>query len=176
MNYYKIYTTPKNFSDIILKSDGEFLTGLYFKEYFNEKLEPNLLYSKNLKIFEDTIKWLDIYFKGENPNFTPKYKIENLTPFRSLVMDYLNKIPYGKTVFYSDIAWNIAKTKGLKKMSSQAVGGAVGFNPICIIIPCHRVIGKNNNLTGYGGGIENKIELLKLEKSFTENLTLKKRK
>lgn len=74
----------------------------------------------------------------------------------------MNKIPYGKVVSYGDIAREVAKEKGIKKMSAQAVG-AVGTNPICIIIPCHMVIGTNGNLTGYGGGIKNKIELLKLE-------------
>lgn len=75
----------------------------------------------------------------------------------------MNKIPYGKVVSYGDIAREVAKEKGIKKMSAQAVGGAVGTNPICIIIPCHMAIETNGNLTGYGGGIKNKIELLKLE-------------
>lgn len=77
----------------------------------------------------------------------------------------MNKIPYGKVVTYNDIAKEIAKIKGLNKMSAQAVGGAVGWNPICIIIPCHRVVGSNGSLTGYGGGIKNKIKLLELEKN-----------
>lgn len=75
----------------------------------------------------------------------------------------MNQIPYRKVVSYGDIAREVAKKKGIKKMSAQAVGGAVGANPICIIIPCHRVIGTDGSLTGYGGGIKNKIELLKLE-------------
>lgn len=74
------------------------------------------------------------------------------------------KIPYGKLISYNDIAKEIAKENGIKKMSAQAVGGAVGWNPICLIIPCHRVVGSNGNLTGYGGGIQNKIKLLELEK------------
>ena len=75
----------------------------------------------------------------------------------------MKKIPYGKTITYGDIASNIAKKKKIKQMSSQAVGGAVGRNPICIIIPCHRVMGANNKLTGFGGGLNNKINLLKKE-------------
>lgn len=75
------------------------------------------------------------------------------------------KIPYGETITYGDIAKKIATKKGLKRMSSQAVGGAVGWNPICIIIPCHRVVGQNNKLVGYGGGLENKLMLLKLEEN-----------
>ena len=75
----------------------------------------------------------------------------------------MNKIPWGEVITYGDIADGIAKKKGLSRMSSQAVGGAVGWNPICIIIPCHRVVGSNGSLTGYGGGISNKIKLLELE-------------
>ena len=86
-----------------------------------------------------------MYFKGKNPNFTPKLKVENLTPFRKQVIDIMNKIPYGKVTTYNDIAKEIAKKNKIKKMSAQAVGGAVGWDPICIIIPCHRVVGANNN-------------------------------
>ena len=121
-------------------------------------------------IFEETKKWLDIYFNGENPTFIPKYKINNLTDFRKEVIDIINTIEYGKLLTYGDISKIIAKNRKIKKMASQAVGGAVGSNPICIIIPCHRVVGKNGKLTGYGGGINNKIELLKLEGIDTNKL------
>lgn len=130
---------------------------------------------KDLKIFEETEKWLDIYFNGTKPDFTPKYKIENITPFRQLVINIMNKIPYGKVITYNDIAKEIAKIKNIKKMSAQAVGNAVGWNPICIIIPCHRVVGSNNNLTGYGGGIKNKIKLLELEKNDMNKFIIPKR-
>ena len=86
-----------------------------------------------------------------------------MTLFRKEVIDIMNTISFGKTLTYSDISKIIAKNRGLEKMSSQTVGGAVGWNPICIIIPCHRVVGTNGSLTGYGGGINNKVELLKLE-------------
>lgn len=86
------------------------------------------------------------------------------------------KIPYGETITYNDIAKTIARKKGIKKMSAQAVGGAVGWNPICIIIPCHRVVGANGNLTGYGGGIQNKIELLKIEKNNMDEFRMPKKK
>lgn len=79
------------------------------------------------------------------------------------VIEYIKKIPYGKVISYGDIANCIAKKKNIKRMSAQAVGGAVGRNPICIIIPCHRVMGTNNKITGYGGGINNKIKLLEKE-------------
>ncbi len=128
-----------------------------------------------MPIFDKTIKWLDIYFSGQEPDFTPEYKIENLTPFRKQVIDIMNKIPYGKTITYNDIAKKIAKSKGIEKMSAQAVGGAVGWNPICIIIPCHRVVGTNGSLVGYGGGINNKIKLLEIEKNDMNKFTVPKK-
>ena len=86
--------------------------------------------------------------------------MEDLTPFRKAVLDIVREILFGKTMTYGEIA------KRLKINSAQAVGGAVGWNPICLIVPCHRVMGANGNLTGYGGGIHNKIALLKLEGNF----------
>ena len=162
MYIYK-YKTKSVFDDILLNSDREYLTGLWFKNSKDEKKHILKCKKANLPIFRETIKWLDMYFSGIMPDFTPKYKIEKLTEFRKNVIDIMLKIPYGKMITYGDIAKKIAKKYGIEKMSSRAVGGAVGFNPICIIIPCHRVIGVNNKITGYGGGINNKIELLKLE-------------
>lgn len=118
---------------------------------------------RKITYFEETCKWLDIYFSGKEPDFTPKYKVNNLTDFRKEVIEIMNTIPFGETITYNDIAKIIAKRHGIKRMSAQAVGGAVGWNPICIIIPCHRVIGANRALTGYGGGIKNKLSLLKNE-------------
>ena len=160
MTYKYIYKTPKQFSNMIMNSDGEYLTGLWFEDSKDSSKHRMDCEEKDLEIFKTTSKWLDIYFSGKIPNFTPKYKIENLTPFRQEVIDIMNSIEYGKTLSYSDISKIIAKKRGLKRMSSQAVGGAVGWNPICIIIPCHRVVGANGNLTGYGGGIKNKVALL----------------
>ena len=97
------------------------------------------------------------------PDFIPKIKHTNLTSFREMVYDINIKVPYGKIITYGDIASEIAKKKGIKKMCSRAVGNALHINQICLIMPCHRVIGSNNNLTGYGGGINNKIKLLELE-------------
>lgn len=165
MIYKYIYKTPKEFPNIIMNSDGENLTGLWFECSRDISKHVVECEEKNLKIFRDTSKWLDIYFSGKNPDFTPKYKIENMTPFRKEVIDIMNTISFGKTLTYSDISKIIAKNRGLEKMSSQAVGGAVGWNHICIIIPCHRVVGKNGSLTGYGGGIKNKIALLEHEKN-----------
>ena len=160
MTYKYIYKTPKQFSNMIMNSDGEYLTGLWFEDSKDSSKHRMDCEEKDLEIFKTTSKWLDIYFSGKIPNFTPKYKIENLTPFRQEVIDIMNSIEYGKTLSYSDISKIIAKKRCLKRMSSQAVGGAVGWNPICIIIPCHRVVGANGNLTGYGGGIKNKVALL----------------
>lgn len=165
MIYKYIYKTPKEFSNMIMNSDGDNLTGLWFEGSRDTSKHVLECEEKDLKIFRDTSKWLDIYFSGKNPDFTPKYKIENITPFRKEVIDIMNTISFGKTLTYSDISKIIAKNRGLEKMSSQAVGGAVGWNPICIIIPCHRVVGKNGSLTGYGGGIKNKIALLEHEKN-----------
>ena len=158
-----VYKTPKEFSNIIINSEGEYLTGLWFEDS-RDSLKHKLNYEeKESKVIKETIKWLDIYFGGKEPNFTPKYKIKNLTSFRKEVIDIMNNIPFGETLTYNDIAKIIAKNKGIQKMSAQAVGNAVGWNPICIIIPCHRVVGANGNLTGYGGGMNNKIALLKNE-------------
>lgn len=165
MTYKSIYKTPDGFDDIIMNSDGEYLTGLWFLGSKDESKPTFECEGKNLPIFKETNDWLDIYFSGNKPNFTPKYKINNITPFRQEVIDIMNTIPYGHTITYSDISNIIAKKRGIRKMSSQAVGNAVGYNPICIIIPCHRVVGKNGNLTGYGGGIKNKVSLLTLEKN-----------
>lgn len=165
MIYKWIYKTPKEFDDMLIKSDGEYLIGLWFLGSKDASKHITDCEEKKLPIFKETSKWLDIYFSGKDPNFTPKYKIENLTPFRKEVFKIMNSIPYGKTMTYNDISKIIAKKRKIKKMSSQAVGGAVGWNPICIIIPCHRVIGTNGNLTGYGGGIKNKFELLNHEQN-----------
>lgn len=163
MRYKRRYKTPKGFSDIIMASDGESLTALLFE---GSRGAGKYLYGAKeafVPVFGDTVKWLDIYFSGREPDFTPEYSPENITPFRRSVICEMLKIPYGETAAYSDIAKAVAEKSGVEKMSAQAVGGAVGANPICIIIPCHRVVGKNGSLTGYGGGIANKAALLKHE-------------
>lgn len=173
MSYKWKYETPKGYTDIIMHSDGESLTGLYFEGSKDLLKHEKNCKEENLPIFQETSKWLDIYFMGKDPEFTPKYKINNLTNFRKEVIDIMNTIPFGKTLTYNDIAKMIAKRHGIEKMSAQAVGGAVGWNPICIIIPCHRVIGTNRALTGYGGGIKNKKALLIHEGNDISKFTLK---
>ena len=175
MIYKWEYQTPDNFDNILLTSDGKYLTGLWFIGSHDDLKHTTLCEEKELPIFKETTKWLDIYFSGQEPKFTPKYKINNLTQFKKEVVDIMNEIPFGSTITYGKIALIIAKKRKIAKMSSRAVGQAVGSNPICLIIPCHRVVGINGNLTGYGGGIKNKIELLKLEKNdMSKFLTPKK--
>ncbi len=175
MKYKYRYKTPEEFSDMLMQSDGEVLTALVFEgsrdiKKFSEGAKEELI-----PVFGETVKWLDEYFSGKNPDFTPKYKIEAITPFRKSVIGEMLNIPYGETVTYADIARNIAKKREITKMSAQAVGGAVGFNPICIIIPCHRVVGTGGSLTGYGGGISNKVALLKLEGALKDEFFVPKK-
>ena len=165
MVYKWTYKTPNEFGDMVMNSDGKYLTGLWFIGSKDDSKHTINCEEKNLPIFKETSKWLDIYFSGKNPDFTPKYKTNNLTPFRQEVIDIMNTIPFGKVLTYNDISKIIAKKRKINKMSSQAVGGAVGWNPICIIIPCHRVVGSNESLTGYGGGIKNKVALLTHEQN-----------
>ena len=164
--YRAIYRTPRGFSDMVMMSDGEALTGLHFVD--SRKVAGNCrdCEERDNPVFCETRHWLDGYFGGRVPDFAPSYRIDGLTPFRKDVIDAMWKIPFGETVTDGDIAAAIAKKRGMKKMSAQAVGGAVGWNPICIIIPCHRVIGANGTLVGYGGGIKNKVALLEHEKNF----------
>ena len=157
MKYISYYNSI--LGKITLISDGKFLTNLYF----NLKNDESNFIEKDLPIFTITKHWLDLYFQGNIPSFTPEYKL-NVTKFQNQVLDIVKNIPYGKVITYKDITKEIAKNNNLKKMSSQAVGQAVSKNPICIIIPCHRVIGQNNNLVGYTGGLKNKIALLQIEK------------
>lgn len=161
MEYIHHYESP--FGGITMASDGKALMGLWFdgQKYFADGLEDNPE-KKMLPIFEQTDKWLDIYFSGKMPDFTPPL-IMKTTEFRKDVWNIMLSIPYGKTMTYGEIAERIVKQREIKVMSAQAVGGAVGHNLISLIIPCHRVIGTKGNLTGYAGGMEKKVKLLKLE-------------
>lgn len=158
MMFKQIYKTGTAFDDLVMYSDGDYLTRLTFIN------EDDGVKSCDLPIFDDTRRWLDAYFNGKNPDFKIKYKIDYKSSFQKEVLDILSSIDYGSTVSYGEIAKRIAKNRGIKKMSAQAVGHALGSNPICIIIPCHRVIGGNGNLIGYHDGLNNKVALLRLEK------------
>lgn len=149
--------------DILLAADEIGLTGLWFEgqKYFANTLPKDHI-QQETEILTEAKKWLDVYFSGEEPNFTPLLH-PNGSTFRKAVWQILLEIPYGQTITYGEIARRIAVMKKTSHMSAQAVGGAVGHNEISIIIPCHRVVGTNGSLTGYAGGIDKKISLLKLE-------------
>lgn len=161
MEYTKDYESP--IGKILLSSDGEHLTGLWFEgqKYFQATLEREHE-QKNLQIFDETKQWLDSYFQGKSPNYLPSLAPKG-SEFRQLIWRILCEVSCGGTITYGEIARIAAKRMGIKSMSAQAVGGAVGHNPISIIIPCHRVIGTDGSLTGYAGGTEKKKWLLELE-------------
>lgn len=162
MDYTWHYDSP--LGGMTLASDGKALVGLWFddQDYFAETLEGEGV-EKKLPIFEETMRWLEIYFSGKAPDFTPTLNLR-ATQFRKEVWEYLLSIPYGSTMTYGEIAQGMAKQKGVDRLCPRAVGGAVGRNPISIIIPCHRVVGAGRSLSGYAGGVERKIALLELEK------------
>lgn len=161
MEYTDHYGSPVG--GIVLASDGETLTGLWFDDSKHRPAEPGQpAEDGTLPVLEETKQWLDIYFSGRDPGFVPRLGIR-ATAFRKTVWEILLTIPYGKTVTYGEVAARAAKQMRLSRMSAQAVGGAVGHNPIALIIPCHRVIGADGGLTGYGGGIERKRMLLEME-------------
>ena len=166
MQYTTTYQSP--LGGITLAADGEALTGLWFEgqKYYGLYLDKEHE-ERDLPVFQQAKEWLDIYFSGRDPGFTPPLRFTG-SPFQNEVWAILAGIPYGKTRTYGDIARELAQKRGLPRMSAQAVGGAVGKNEISIIVPCHRVVGANGSLTGYAGGISKKIELLKLEGAFKE--------
>lgn len=161
MDYTYSYVSP--LGTLTVASDGTSVTGLWIRgqKYYASKLGLDAI-EQDLPIFESVCKWLDCYFSGKKPEF-----ILPLSPkgsqYQQSVWNILCEIPYGEVISYKDIANKIALQTGRKSMSAQAVGGAVGHNPISIIIPCHRVIGSDGSLTGYAGGIEAKKQLLQLE-------------
>ena len=161
MQYICHYSSP--LGNILLASDGTHLTGLWFEDqkHFAVKLDKNCK-EMDCFLFRQAKKWLDAYFSGKEPAISLPIRL-NGTAFQNQVWQILSSIPYGQTMTYAQIARVIAKQRGLSHMSAQAVGGAVGHNPISIIVPCHRVLGADGSLTGYAGGIERKIALLHLE-------------
>ena len=144
--------------NIMLSSESEALTGLFFdgQRYFGCTLDIQHEERAALPIFDETRRWLDLYFSGREPDFIPPISLRG-TPFQQRVWKELLAIPYGQTVTYGELA------RRLGCRSAQAVGGAVGRNPISIIVPCHRVVGANGTLTGYAGGLDRKRALLELE-------------
>lgn len=170
MIYITHYNSP--IGDILLASKNDKLIGLWIEnqKYYLSSLKEELQEVDNNEILNKTKKWLDRYFNGEKPKIK-ELEIEPVgSEFRKSVWKILCNIPYGEVITYNDIAKQIAKEKGMKQLSAQAVGGAVGHNPISIIIPCHRVVGSNGSLTGYAGGIKRKKYLLEHEKVDMSNL------
>ena len=166
MTYTKHYTSPLGM--ILLAADDAGLTGLWFEgsKYFAAEL-PKEHTEQDTPVLLETTQWLDVYFAGKEPDFTPLLHLVG-SDFRQAVWNILLSIPYGRTMTYGQIAKRACqKTPGIDKMSAQAVGGAVGHNPISIIVPCHRVVGASGSLTGYAGGLDKKIALLELEKTDT---------
>ena len=152
-----------------MASDGDALIGLWFdgQKYFADTVKGEIT-EQDLPVFKETARWLDRYFSGQQPDFTPPIAfLGKVSEFRKEVWKLLLSVPYGQTTTYGEIARQISRQKGVSGMSAQAVGGAVGHNPISIIVPCHRVIGANGNLTGYAGGIDKKVKLLELERGST---------
>ena len=172
MEYYIEYESPIGVS--LITSDGQSVTwlGIKHQKYYIDRLEEIERHA-NLPIFAETTRWLDIYFSGSKPTFTPPLAPQG-SAFRTAVWKILSSIPYGEVVTYGEIAKLIALQNGTDKMSAQAVGGAVGHNPISIIIPCHRVVGTGGNLTGFASGLTNKIALLELEHIDTSKLYIPK--
>ena len=150
--------------EVRLRSDGKSLTGLWFVGQVNDaKYNRDIEIKDDLPIFEQVETWLESYFSGKQIPITILLQPKG-TIFQEEVWKILQEIPYGKTMTYGEIAQRIAKEKGVATYSAQAVGQAVGKNPISILIPCHRVLGKNGTLTGYAGGVHRKEQLLKLER------------
>lgn len=172
MQYINYYSSP--IGRIVISSNGAELTGLWFcrqKYYGGKVLENETVCEKAIPVLEETKEWLDIYFAGKEPGFMPALHLEG-SDFRMSVWEILQTIPYGQTMTYGEISKMIAVKRGISRMSAQAVGGAVGHNPIGIIVPCHRVVGAQGNLTGYAGGLDKKVQLLKIERVDMANFYL----
>ncbi len=161
MQYITTYRSP--LGEILLAADEIGLTGLWFdgEKFYADSLDPEHE-ERNVPVFDVVKKWLDIYFSVREPDFMPPVHMIG-SEFRQQVWKLLREIPYGETITYGGLAKRLARERGLERMSAQAVGGAVGHNPISIIVPCHRVVGSDGSLTGYAGGIDKKERLLILE-------------
>ncbi len=148
---------------LIMAAEENRLKGLWFdrQKYFDTSILEEAE-EKEAPVFEQTREWLDVYFSGRIPGDLPEFSLSG-SAFQLEVWNLLLKIPYGRTVTYGELAKELARVRGLPSMSAQAVGGAVGRNPISILIPCHRVLGSGGKLTGYAGGLEKKKALLELE-------------
>ena len=163
--YTKTVSSPVG--DLVLVSDGEYLTGLFIlgQKYFMDGFSEELYENNDLEVFHIVEAWLKSYFAVANPSIKSLLLKPAGTNFRQIVWQELLNIPYGDTITYQELGKKVARILGKSSMSSQAIGGAVGHNPISIIIPCHRVIGTDGSLTGYAAGLAKKEYLLALEKA-----------
>lgn len=170
MLYTMHYDSP--IGRLLLMEKEEALTGLWIEgqKYFLGMLRENMEEKKDSSILNRTKDWLDRYFRGEKPQISELTLEPMGSEFRKEVWKILCEIPYGEVTTYGDISRKIADNRGIDRMSAQAVGQAVGHNPISIIIPCHRVVGTGGSLTGYAGGLQRKVSLLTLEGVSMENL------
>ena len=161
MIFTQHYESP--LGGILLAADDIGLTGLWFEgqKYFARTLDT-VHQEQETAVLSEARRWLDVYFGGQEPDFTPPLHPAG-SAFQQEVWALLRQIPYGETTTYRALAEAVARKRGLRQMSAQAVGGAVGHNPISIIVPCHRVVGSDGSLTGYAGGLERKVQLLRLE-------------
>ena len=157
------YRTPKGFDDLLVCEEDGVLTELRFERSRTEGNHSDVCAMNSTETRSRVSRWLDGYFAGAAPDWLPPMRLDGATPFRRMVSEEMQRLPFGTIATYGDIAKRIAAKLRKPRMSAQAVGGAVGWNPICIIIPCHRMIGAGGKLTGYGGGMKNKIALLKHE-------------
>lgn len=161
---YKSYCNSP-LGTLLLVSEGEKLLGLFIEgqKYYLNSITEELIEDNQLAIFKQTKNWLQRYFKEEQPSIHTIPLAPRGTEFRQIVWQLLCEIPYGTVITYKELASRVAEKLNKKSMSAQAIGQAVGHNPISIIIPCHRVVGTNKQLTGYAAGIEKKKKLLELE-------------
>lgn len=158
MVYHDTYLSPLGL--LLLQADEEGLTGLHFADSRFAPAQP--AGSRPSPVLADAARWLDRYFAGACPDFTPRLSLRG-TPFQQTVWQQLLRIPYGTTCSYGELAARVAGEMHRERMSAQAIGGAVGRNPVALIVPCHRVIGADGSLTGYAAGVERKAALLALE-------------
>ena len=163
MYYTTAYSSP--IGVLTLACDGERLVGLWMEgqKYYGGSISEAMIPKEDIPVLADAVKWLEQYFAGDKPSVSDLPLAPIGSEFRQGVWSLLREIPYGEVVTYGDIAKKMAAKLGKSSLSSQAVGGAVGHNPISIIIPCHRVVGSNGSLTGFSAGIETKKKLLALE-------------
>ena len=167
--YYTEYKTPI-IGTLTLASDGEGIAGCWFDNdrYFGYGVSDAMERCDSLAVFNQARAWLDRYFQGAAPDPRELPLTARATAFQLRVRNAMLDIPYGTTTTYGAIAKRIEQETG-KRQSARAVGGAVGHNPLCLIVPCHRVVGSNGSLTGFGGGIDMKVKLLEHEHAMKDS-------